>query len=100
MKLILTYLLNLFDLAMTTLWVNRYGLSVEANPIGRWMYASNAVPAVKIFAVGVALAVMGLGIRKHPKLAWVAYISLVVYAVVAVYHIIIFILIGVINNVF
>ena len=87
-RLILTYLLNLFDLAMTNLWVSRYGLSIEGNPIGRWLYASNAVYAVKIFAVGVALAALGACIRKRPKLAWVAYIPLGVYGLLAVYHVI------------
>lgn len=86
---ILTYLLNLFDLAMTTLWVGRYGLPVEANPIGRWMYTTGMVYAVKIFAVGGLLAVVGICLRKHPKLAWMAYIPLVVYAVIAVYHVVI-----------
>lgn len=94
MTLFLTYLLNLFDLAMTTLWVSRYGLSVEANPIGRWMYTTGMVYAVKIFAVGGLLAVMGILLRKHPKLAWMAYIPLVVYAVVAVYHVVIAIVIS------
>lgn len=35
MTLILTYLLNLFDLFMTTLWVRLYGIEAEANPVGR-----------------------------------------------------------------
>ena len=87
MTLILTYLLNLFDLAMTNLWVSRYGLSVEANPIGRWLYTSNAVYVVKVFVVGGLLAVMGICIRKCPKAAWMAYIPLVVYVVLAVYHV-------------
>ena len=90
-RLILTYLLNLFDLAMTNLWVSRYGLSIEGNPIGRWLYASNAVYAVKIFAVGGLLAVMGACIRKRPKAAWTAYIPLVVYGLTVLYHIFIFI---------
>lgn len=99
-RLILTYLLNLFDLYCTMQFVKRYGIEVEANPIGRWMYTTGMVYAVKIFVVGGLLAAMGILLRKHPKLAWMAYIPLVVYAVIAVYHIIIFILIGVINNVF
>ena len=34
MNLILTYLLNLFDLAFTMYMVNRFGIEVEANPLG------------------------------------------------------------------
>ena len=89
MTLFITYLLNLFDLAMTTLWVRLYGIEAEANPIGRWMFEHNIAWAVKVFVVGGLLAVMGVCIRKKPKLAWVAYIPLVMYAVLAGYHLII-----------
>ena len=89
MTLFITYLLNLFDLAMTTLWVRLYGIEAEANPIGRWMFEHNIAWAVKIFAVGGLLAVMGICIRKRPRLRPVAYIPLVVYAVLAGYHLVI-----------
>lgn len=89
MILLITYLLNLFDLAMTTLWVKLYGISAEANPIGRWLFTHNMVWAVKIFVVGGLLAVMGVCIRKYPKYAPMAYIPLVGYGVLAVYHLLI-----------
>ena len=89
-RLIITYLLNLFDLAMTSLWVHLYGISIEANPIGQWMFNHNVAWMVKIFAVGGLLAVMGVCIRKHPKAAWVAYIPLVAYGLLAIYHLVIF----------
>lgn len=91
MILLLTYLLNLFDLAMTTLWVKLHGISAEANPIGRWLFDNNMAWAVKIFAVGGLLAVMGVCIHRKPKLRPVAYIPLVVYGLIAMYHIVIFI---------
>lgn len=87
MILLITYLLNLFDLAMTSLWVKLYGIDIEGNPIGRWMLTHNIAWAVKIFAVGGLLAVLGVCIRKHPKYAPVAYIPLVAYGVLAIYHI-------------
>lgn len=89
MILLLTYLLNLFDLAMTTLWVKHYGISAEANPIGRWLFTNNMVWVVKIFVVGGLLAVMGVCIRKYPKTAWMAYIPFGVYGALAIYHVII-----------
>jgi hypothetical protein len=89
MILLITYLLNLFDLAMTALWVKLYGIEAEANPIGRWLFENNMAWAVKIFAVGGLLALMGVCIRKRPRLAPVAYIPLVVYGLIAVYHAII-----------
>ena len=89
MILFITYLLNLFDLIMTTLWVRLYGIEAEANPVGRWMFNHNIAWAVKIFAVGGLLALMGICIRKRPKYAPVAYIPLVVYGVLAGYHLVI-----------
>ena len=89
MILFITYLLNLFDLFMTTLWVRLYGIEAEANPIGRWMFTHNIAWAVKVFVVGGLLAVMGICIRKRPRLRPVAYIPLVAYAVLAGYHLII-----------
>ena len=87
MTLLITYLLNLFDLYMTSLWVKQYGLTAEANPIGRWLFTNNIAWAVKIFAVGGLLAVLHFCIRKYPKYAWTAYIPLVAYALLAVYHV-------------
>ena len=88
-RLIITYLLNLFDLFMTTLWVKLYGITAEANPIGRWMFEHNVAWAVKVFVVGGLLAAIGICIRKRPKYAPVAYIPLVVYGGIAVYHLVI-----------
>jgi hypothetical protein len=90
MILLLTYLLNLFDLAMTNRLVKLYGIGIEGNPLGRWMIESNLSWVVKIFAVGGLLAVMGVCIRKRPKLAPVAYVPLVAYGLLAVYHVVIF----------
>ena len=90
MILLTTYLLNLFDLFMTTLWVRLYGIEAEANPVGRWMFNHNIAWAVKVFAVGGLLAVMAVCIRKKPSLRPLAYIPFSVYAVLAVYHIVIF----------
>ena len=89
MIILITYLLNVYDLVMTTLWINRYGLSIECNPIGRWLFAHNVAWVVKIFVVGALLALMGVCIRKRPQLAWAAYIPLTVYAALAAYHIVI-----------
>ena len=90
MILFITYLLNLFDLAMTSLWVRLYGIEAEANPIGRWLFESNLSWVVKIFAVGGLLAVLGVCIHKHPQNAWTAFIPLVAYGLIAVYHVAIY----------
>ncbi len=88
--LVTAYLLNIVDYLFTSYWVKLYGIEAEANPIGRWLFNNNMAWAVKIFAVGGLLAVMGVCIRKVPKAAWVAYIPLVAYGLLAIYHIVIF----------
>lgn len=86
-SLIATYLLNLFDLAMTNRLVNMYGLSVEGNPLGRWLYSTDTALFTKVFGVGGILAMLGHITKKHPQYAWAIYIPLVAYGLLAIYHI-------------
>lgn len=85
-RLIITYLLNLFDLAMTTLWVKLYGIDAEANPIGRWLFENNLAGVVKIFVVGALLLLLGYLLKRYPKYKYVALLLCVVYAIIAMYH--------------
>lgn len=89
--LVVTYILNLFDLLMTNRLVYLYGIGIEGNPLGVWMFANDVAWIVKIFIVGILLAAIGICIRKKPKYAYVAYVPLVAYSILAMYHIIIFI---------
>lgn len=86
MTLFIAYLLNIIDYLFTRHWVKLYGLSAEGNPFGRWLFENNLVGVVKFFGVGVLLAVLGICIRLKPKAAWVAYIPLVVYGLIDIYH--------------
>ena len=93
LRLFTTYLLNLFDLAMTTHWVNLYGLEVEGNPVGRWLYKSGIVYPAKIVGVGLLLWLLYEAAAKidTPKYKWwdlTSWAVLAVYGFVAVYHII------------
>lgn len=85
----IAYLLNIIDYLFTAYWVHKFGIEIEANPIGRWMFENNIAWVVKIFIVGGAFAVIGYFIKKVPKYAWVPYIPLVVYALIVIYHIVI-----------
>ena len=85
-RLILTYLLNLFDLYCTMVWVNRYGIEVEANPIGRWMIQTGSVYAVKIGVVAAALFLLYHCIRVQPRLKWASWLVLGIYSTLAIYH--------------
>jgi hypothetical protein len=87
--LITAYLLNIIDYIFTAYWVYKFGLEIEANPIGRWMFENSVAWVYKIFIVGGAFAVLGYFIKREPKYAWVAFIPLVVYALIVIYHIVI-----------
>lgn len=93
MILFITYLLNLFDLFMTHLYVNRYGISVEGSPIGRWLFENNMTWIVKIFGVGFFLIVLSVCVRKRPKYTWVSYIPFAAYVLLTVYHLILIVFI-------
>lgn len=40
-RLIIAYILNLFDLGMTQYFIGKYDISIEGNPIGRWLFGSS-----------------------------------------------------------
>ena len=86
-RLIITYLLNLFDLYCTMQLVNRYGISIEANPIGRWLIYTNLAIPVKVFGMGAAMFALYVCIKINPRGAWISWLVLGVYAVLAVYNI-------------
>lgn len=88
-RLIITYLLNLFDLYCTMLLVNRYGIGIEANPVGKFLLETNLVIPVKTIGIGAALFALYVGIKRYPKWKWISWLVLGVYAVLAVYHVII-----------
>lgn len=88
--LIVAYFLNVIDYLATKYWVSLYGYAVEGNPFTRWMLQNNNAAYVKLVAVPILLAVLGWCIHIRPGLKWVAYIPLVVYGLLAIYHIIIF----------
>lgn len=83
----MTYALNLFDLLATTMWVNSFGISVEGNPIGRWLYGQGLVYPVKILLVGGLLIVLYFALKACPRWRWVGGLLLSVYGVLAIYHV-------------
>jgi hypothetical protein len=94
MILTFAYLLNIIDYLFTSHWVNLYGISVEGNPLGRWLFENGVAWVFKIFVVGGLLALLGVCIRIKPKLAPVAIIPLAVYGLIVLYHIAILIYIN------
>lgn len=84
--LLIAYALNVIDYAITAYWVKLYGTEIEANPLMRWAFENNVAWAVKIFAVGALMAVVGVCTYKKPSVAWAAWVLLIVYSAIALYH--------------
>lgn len=87
--LITAYALNIIDYIFTAYWVHKFGIEIEANPIGRWMFENNITWVVKIFIVGGAFAVLGYFIKREQKAVILVKILLIVYGGIVVYHLII-----------
>ena len=89
-RLIITYIFNLIDLIATMYLVSLFGLSVEGNPIGRWLIRTNLVYPFKIGLVGGLLLAIGLLGKINKKAAnrgsWVL---LVAFSALVLYHAII-----------
>lgn len=85
--LITAYLLNIIDYIFTAYWVHKFGIEIEANPIGRWLFENNVAWVYKIFIVGGLFALLGYFIKREPKVVIAAYILLGVFAALTVYHI-------------
>lgn len=82
----IAYALNLLDYLLTAYWVNLYGTEVEANPLMRWAFENNVAWAVKIFAVGGLFGLVGYLVKRYNKCAWAAWVLLIAYAAVVIYH--------------
>ena len=85
-RLNMVFILNIFDLLATTLWIQLFGSEVEGNPLARIMFENNSIYFAK--TIGVALCVIFLRkvIPTHKKYEWLTWVIFVVYAALAVYH--------------
>lgn len=96
-RLTIAYLLNLFDLAMTSHWVKKYGIEIEANPIGRWLYQNHLAVPIKVFGIGILFLVLHNTVKHRDKglehsFQWwdiTSWVVLGMYFILAIYHIII-----------
>ena len=95
--LLLTYIFNIIDYLFTTYWIHQYGIDIEGNPIGRWLYQNNLAAPVKIFGVGAMLIILYMAIshqnkRSEKSFRWWDYASWImtaIYAAIVIYHIVI-----------
>lgn len=88
---IFAYLLCVFDYACTRHWVKQFGVEVETNPIGRWLFqVGNGALAFFVKVVLSLFVLIFLYQFREVTLGKVGIWSIfLVYLAVAVYHIII-----------
>ena len=95
---IFTYLLSLFDLACTLYLTARFGNDVEANPFGKWLLSDKwATVIFKVVVVGAMIYLL-YRFRSYDIARYGMYVALAVYALLAIYHIILIIKIHSILN--
>ena len=87
--LIVTYLLNIADYMFTAYWVSKYGIEIEANPFGRWMFENNVAWMFKVLLVGLLLVLLNYLVRNVLKRTYLLSAISLYYGVVVMYHIII-----------
>ena len=89
--LIIAYVLNIVDYVFTSYWVKHYGIGVETNPFGRWLFENGVAGLFKIGVVGVLFLLLWALVKSAPRTGFVPYIILAVYGAITVYHSIILI---------
>ena len=91
-RLAITYIFNLIDLIATMYLVSLFGLSVEGNPIGRWLIRTNLVYPFKIGVVGGLLLAIGFLSEKNRGMTDVcSWILLIIFLGLTIYHFVILI---------
>lgn len=99
--LLIAYALNLFDLVMTSHWIALYGIDIEGNPVGRFLYETGLVYPVKIVGMAFLFLLLYFSVRHRDRGAedtvqwWdvAKWVVLGAYAALAVYHIVLWIVV-------
>ena len=86
--LTIAYFFNIIDLIFTTHWVNKFGIGIEFNPFGRWLYEKNMAWVFKIIIVGILLLILYKLCDRYKLARICSYIVLAVYSLLFIYHII------------
>lgn len=84
--IIITYLLNIFDYICTTYWAKKYGVEIESNPIGRWLFEHNVAWLFKIVIIGIICLAMVHFYNTYEWLKYAVYALLGVYSAITAYH--------------
>lgn len=86
--LAMAYVFNLIDLAFTTHWVNKFGIEIEFNPFGRWLYENNIAWIFKIIIVGILFFILYKLCDRYKLARISSYVILIIYFLLFIYHIV------------
>lgn len=90
MLYLIAYLLNVFDAVATWVWVTRYGIEIELNPVGRWLLENGLLWIFKLGVVGWLLLFLHDN-RDKPTSVVGAWVIIIVYAYICIKHVLLFI---------
>ena len=89
MKVLIIWFLNLFDYIMTAQAIDKYSLSIERNPVFRYLMVNPGVAfATKIGVCSVA-CILCYALKDKPVIKFFTLFLLIFYALIALNHILI-----------
>lgn len=89
-RLLVTYILNVFDWVCTTVFVNMFGTEIEGNTLMRYAFENGLVNAYKLIGVAILCAILYYFKDKYTKLVNISsWIVFSVYSALAIYHLVI-----------
>ena len=77
--LIIVAILNVVDYVQTFYAIQSFGVGIEANPIGRFLFEHNCAYMTKLILVPIALVIIGCIIRSDKRFSWTAYFLVIFY---------------------
>lgn len=91
LHLIVAYLLNVIDYVFTAHWINKFGIEIEANMFGRWLFKHNLAWLYKIVVVGLCFGTLGILLQNRSELYWLAKVILIIYLFLFLWHVYLYI---------
>ena len=89
-RLLVTYILNVFDWVCTTVFVNMFGTEIEGNTLMRSAFENGLVNAYKLIGVAILCAFLYYFKDKYAKLVNISsWLVFGVYSALAIYHLVI-----------
>lgn len=86
MKLLIIWLLNLFDYIMTIYYVGKYGIWIEANPLMRELLSYPFLAFIVKIGVCTITCALCYMVKDKPIIKIATWVLLIFYAYIAIHH--------------